>query len=90
MFILLIVSTLLLHLLILYFIRAVASFFLYQILGYATFAGLGIMIISIPINNGLAVRFYKLEQKQMMNKDSRMKLMDEILGGIKVVKLYAW
>lgn len=31
-----------------------------------------------------------LQAKQMKFKDSRIKLMSEILGGIKVLKLYAW
>ena len=32
----------------------------------------------------------KLETKQLAAKDSRLKLMSEILNGIKVLKLYAW
>lgn len=31
-----------------------------------------------------------LQVEQMKFKDSRIKLMSEILGGIKVLKLYAW
>lgn len=31
-----------------------------------------------------------LQVEQMKFKDSRLKLMSEILGGIKVLKLYAW
>ena len=33
-------------------------------------------------------RRYQLEQ--MLNKDKRVKLMNEILGGVKVLKLYGW
>ncbi|RKO93430.1 hypothetical protein BDK51DRAFT_7718, partial [Blyttiomyces helicus] len=31
-----------------------------------------------------------LNKMQMKNKDSRTRLMDELLNGIKVIKLYAW
>lgn len=31
-----------------------------------------------------------LQKRQMANKDSRIKLMNEILSGIRVIKLYAW
>ena len=32
----------------------------------------------------------KFQLKQMKLKDKRIKMMNEILGGIKVLKLYAW
>ncbi|KAI9598139.1 hypothetical protein BDF19DRAFT_433612 [Syncephalis fuscata] len=42
--------------------------------------------------SALAVATYlrSLQLQQMKNKDQRTKLMDEILSGIKVIKLYAW
>ncbi|KAJ3054695.1 hypothetical protein HK097_001102 [Rhizophlyctis rosea] len=64
--------------------------FLYQTLGVAIFAGVGIMILMIPINIVLATRSRALNKVQMGNKDSRTKLVDELLNGIKVIKLYAW
>lgn len=53
-------------------------------------AGLAVMIILIPINAVLANKLKNLQIRQMKNKDDRIKLMNEILGGIKVLKLYAW
>ncbi|KAI3644541.1 hypothetical protein MP228_010705 [Amoeboaphelidium protococcarum] len=67
-----------------------ALYFLYQSMGPSIFAGVAVMIIMIPVNAALAVRMRKLHRAQMLNKDGRMKLMDEILNGIKVIKLYAW
>lgn len=54
------------------------------------FAGVAVMIVMIPVNGFLAARMRVLQKRQMLNKDGRMKLMDEILCGIKVIKLYAW
>jgi len=54
------------------------------------FAGVGVMILMIPIN-GLIARLMKTLQKvQMANKDSRTRLMTEILNNMKSIKLYAW
>ncbi|XP_065338923.1 multidrug resistance-associated protein 1 isoform X7 [Cloeon dipterum] len=69
---------------------ALSLYFLYQILGPSVFAGLAVMIILIPVNGYIANRIKTLQIKQMKNKDQRVKLMNEILSGIKVLKLYAW
>uniref|UniRef100_A0A665WUG6 ATP-binding cassette, sub-family C (CFTR/MRP), member 3 n=1 Tax=Echeneis naucrates TaxID=173247 RepID=A0A665WUG6_ECHNA len=57
-----------------------ALYFLWQNLGPSVLAGVAVMIMLIPFN---AV-------EQMQYKDARIKLMNEILNGIKVLKLYAW
>lgn len=63
---------------------------LYQLVGWAMFAGVGAMLLSVPIN-GFVAKFMKtLQKKQMKNKDARTKLMTEILGNMKSIKLYAW
>jgi len=67
-----------------------ALYLLYETLGPAVFAGLLVMISLIPFNAWLANKMKGLQQIQMKNKDGRIKLMDEILAGIKVIKLYAW
>jgi ABC-type bacteriocin/lantibiotic exporter with double-glycine peptidase domain len=48
------------------------------------------MVLMIPVNAILATRSRALNKRQMGNKDARTKLMDEVLSGIKVIKLYAW
>lgn len=48
------------------------------------------MIILIPVNGFIANKIKTLQIRQMKNKDERVKLMNEILSGIKVLKLYAW
>ncbi|KAK9767152.1 hypothetical protein K7432_003275 [Basidiobolus ranarum] len=69
---------------------ALSLYFLYQTLGPSVFAGVGVMILSIPLNGLLARKMQALQKAQMKNKDSRIKLTDELLNGIKVIKLYAW
>nr|XP_008197317.1 PREDICTED: multidrug resistance-associated protein 1 isoform X4 [Tribolium castaneum] len=67
-----------------------ALYFLWNILGPAVLAGLAVMIILIPVNGYIANKVKVLQIKQMKNKDERVKLMNEVLSGIKVLKLYAW
>ncbi|XP_055920592.1 multidrug resistance-associated protein 1-like [Eupeodes corollae] len=67
-----------------------ALYFLWELLGIAVLSGFIVMIILIPINLVVASRAKKLQVKQMKYKDERVKLMNEILAGIKVLKLYAW
>lgn len=69
---------------------ALALYFLWQLLGVAVLSGVGIMVLMVPINGFLAAYSKKLQTRQMKHKDERIKLMNEILGGMKVLKLYAW
>lgn len=69
---------------------SLAIYFLWQILGPSVLAGLFVMIVLIPVNGVIANKAKNLQIKQMKNKDERVKLMNEILNGIKVLKLYAW
>uniref|UniRef100_A0A182NES5 ABC-type glutathione-S-conjugate transporter n=1 Tax=Anopheles dirus TaxID=7168 RepID=A0A182NES5_9DIPT len=71
-------------------IIALCIYLLYELLGPAVFAGLGVMVIMIPITGFIATRMRDLQVEQMEIKDERVKKMNEILGGIKVLKLYAW
>ncbi|XP_045534713.1 multidrug resistance-associated protein 1 isoform X4 [Papilio machaon] len=69
---------------------ALALYFLWGILGPSVLAGLAVMIVLIPVNGLIANRVKTLQIKQMKYKDERVKLMNEVLNGIKVLKMYAW
>ncbi|KAI9760216.1 MAG: exo-1,3-beta-glucanase [Chaenotheca gracillima] len=63
---------------------------LYQLVGYSMFAGVGAMILMIPVNGLIAKLMKTLQKQQMKNKDARTRLMTEILNNMKSIKLYAW
>ncbi|XP_033149992.1 LOW QUALITY PROTEIN: multidrug resistance-associated protein 1 [Drosophila busckii] len=67
-----------------------ALYFLWLQLGPSVLAGLAVMIIMIPLNGVIASRIKTYQIRQMKYKDERVKLMNEVLSGIKVLKLYAW
>uniref|UniRef100_A0A8C6DPK2 Uncharacterized protein n=1 Tax=Moschus moschiferus TaxID=68415 RepID=A0A8C6DPK2_MOSMO len=63
---------------------------LWQELGPAVLAGVAILVFVIPMNALVANRMKKLKKNQRKNKDKQIKLLNEILHGIKILKLYAW
>nr|XP_046232338.1 ATP-binding cassette sub-family C member 3 isoform X2 [Scatophagus argus] len=67
-----------------------ALYFLWQNLGPSVLAGVAVMVMLIPFNAVIAMKTRAYQVEQMQHKDSRIKLMNEILNGIKVLKLYAW
>jgi len=69
---------------------ALCSYFMYQELGASIFAGVALMVATIPLNGFVAGLGRKYQLEQMKAKDKRVKLMNEILGGVKVLKLYGW
>ena len=69
---------------------ALATYFMYEELGWPAFVGVAILFVSMPLNGFLAGLMRKFQLQQMKLKDKRIKMMNEILGGIKVLKLYAW
>ena len=48
------------------------------------------MAVMVPVNSVVSTLQKSLIYAQMRNKDRRSRLMDEILNGMKVLKLYAW
>lgn len=48
------------------------------------------MLVLVPFSVFVSNQVEALQAHEMEKKDDRIKLMNEILGGIKVLKLYAW
>uniref|UniRef100_A0A0D9R8Q9 Multidrug resistance-associated protein 1-like n=1 Tax=Chlorocebus sabaeus TaxID=60711 RepID=A0A0D9R8Q9_CHLSB len=67
-----------------------AIYLLWQELGPAVLAGVAVLVFVIPINALAATKIKKLKKNQRKNKDKQIKLLKEILHGIKILKLYAW
>ncbi|XP_036164279.1 multidrug resistance-associated protein 1 [Myotis myotis] len=67
-----------------------ALYFLWLNLGPSILAGVAVMILMVPLNAVMAMKTKTYQVAHMKSKDSRIKLMNEILNGIKVLKLYAW
>uniref|UniRef100_A0A665VH35 ATP-binding cassette, sub-family C (CFTR/MRP), member 2 n=1 Tax=Echeneis naucrates TaxID=173247 RepID=A0A665VH35_ECHNA len=64
--------------------------FLWLELGPSVLAGLAVMVLMVPVNGLLATKARKIQIENMKYKDKRLKIINEILNGIKILKLYAW
>ncbi|XP_023610594.1 canalicular multispecific organic anion transporter 1 [Myotis lucifugus] len=65
-------------------------YFLWIELGPSVLAGVGVMLLLIPVNGIIATKNKGIQAKNMNKKDKRLKIMNEILNGIKILKYFAW
>lgn len=68
----------------------IAVALLYDYIGLSALIGLFFTVISVPIQGALLTKQIKLRKASFGITDKRVKLMNEILQGIKAVKFYAW
>ncbi|XP_015735755.1 multidrug resistance-associated protein 1-like isoform X2 [Coturnix japonica] len=67
-----------------------AVVFLWKELGPSVLAGVAVLLLVIPINALIAAKVKCLKKCQMKYSDQQVKLLSEMLHGIKILKLYAW
>ncbi|PAV73684.1 hypothetical protein WR25_18845 isoform A [Diploscapter pachys] len=67
-----------------------ALFFLWHLLGVSVMSGMLVMLMLFPVNFVITMVIRKWQIEQMHLKDERTKMVNEVLNGIKVIKLYAW
>ncbi|XP_024411181.2 ATP-binding cassette sub-family C member 2 [Desmodus rotundus] len=65
-------------------------YFIWIELGPSVLAGVGVMLLLIPVNGIIAIKSKAIQAKNMKRKDQRLKIMNEILNGIKILKYFAW
>ncbi|UPX12550.1 Transporter of the ATP-binding cassette (ABC) [Ascochyta rabiei] len=68
----------------------VAVVLLYRILGYSSIAGIGMMIILLPINMYVASQFSKIQKLILAATDARIHTTNEVLTNIRIIKYFAW
>ncbi|KAL4852933.1 Multidrug resistance-associated protein 1 [Chlorella vulgaris] len=57
---------------------------------WATFIGLGILLITTPITSIFMKKIVGYRREMLKHTDQRVKLMNQLLVGIRVLKMYAW
>jgi ABC-type multidrug transport system fused ATPase/permease subunit len=68
----------------------VCLYLIYQQMNVATFVGLGLILILMPLNGVVFGVLNMLRRKKVLITDIRVKLMNEVLAGIRILKYYAW
>ncbi|KAJ8985380.1 hypothetical protein NQ317_007536 [Molorchus minor] len=69
---------------------AVTLYLLYSLVGVSFVAGVVFSVILIPVNKVIANKIGQLSTKLMEQKDSRVRVITEVLRGMKAIKLYVW
>ncbi|KAF9974092.1 Canalicular multispecific organic anion transporter 2 [Actinomortierella ambigua] len=69
---------------------AVALWLLYQQIGWSVFVGLATIFVMMPFQALVAKFYQKAKTQKLEAMDARIRIMNEILSGIKIVKLYGW
>ncbi|CAB4062685.1 ABCC10 [Lepeophtheirus salmonis] len=72
------------------FQMVVTLYLLHQQVGVSSFVGVGFAILMIPINKVIATKIGSLSGHMMSAKDDRVKIIAEIIEGIRVIKYYCW
>lgn len=68
----------------------IAVIILWKHIGVAAIAGLATMIAFIPFNAFFTSKNYKIKKTRLKYQDIRIKMLNEILSGIRVIKFYGW
>ncbi|XP_056646549.1 probable multidrug resistance-associated protein lethal(2)03659 [Diorhabda sublineata] len=68
----------------------VCTYFMYQEVGVAAVIGVLVVIAFVPLQAYLGRMISVLRMKTALRTDERVRLMNEILSGIQVIKMYAW
>ncbi|KAK7042717.1 ATP-dependent bile acid permease [Favolaschia claudopus] len=69
---------------------AIATAFLYNMLGVSCLFGLGAVLLFLPLNHFAGKSVSKYQSNLMKSRDERMGLMNEVLGAIRMLKYMGW
>ena len=68
----------------------IALILIYRQVGNATWVGIGFMFVLVPVNGVVFSNVSKMRRKVLKYSDARVKIVNEILGGIRIIKYYGW
>ncbi|KAF8888549.1 multidrug resistance-associated ABC transporter [Infundibulicybe gibba] len=69
---------------------AIGTIFLYRLLGVSCFFGLAVACLLLPMNHFAGKIAMGAQENLMKARDERVSLMNELLGGIRMLKFMAW
>lgn len=68
----------------------IALILIFKQVGNATWVGVAYMVFLAPVNVWVFAVVGKMRRKVLRHSDARVKTMNEILTGIRIIKFYAW
>ncbi|KAJ4000261.1 hypothetical protein F5050DRAFT_1804229 [Lentinula boryana] len=64
--------------------------FLYAVLGWSCFVGLGVIIISFPLPGMIARYVQRAQEKRLKKTDARVQSVSESMNVLRMIKLFGW
>lgn len=68
----------------------IAIVLLYRVLGFSSFAGIGLMVLILPVNVWIARSFRDIQNDILSKTDARIHTTNEVLQNIRIIKYFAW
>lgn len=68
----------------------IALYFLSQQLGWSTVAAVLVVVAMIPVTKLISSRMKQIQTRVSKYRDERVKVVNEVLSGMKVIKIQAW
>ena len=65
----------------------IALFMLYQELGFSAFVALALIVVMMPLQKFVVGKFQKMQKKLKEIRDERIKLVNEMIKSINVIKV---
>ncbi|KAJ7693691.1 P-loop containing nucleoside triphosphate hydrolase protein, partial [Mycena rosella] len=64
--------------------------FLYQVLGWSAFVGMGVMVLLFPLPGYVAKLVQTVQQERLKRTDSRVQTVTETMNVLRMIKLFGW
>ncbi|KAJ7501621.1 hypothetical protein B0H11DRAFT_2275231 [Mycena galericulata] len=64
--------------------------FLYQVLGWSAFVGMGVMVLLFPLPGYVANLVQTVQQQHLKRTDSRVQVVTETMNMLRMIKLFGW
>lgn len=69
---------------------AIATTFLYKLLGWSAFVGIGPAIVLMPLQQRATVYSYANNKELLKARDKRVTVLNELITSIRFIKFFAW
>ncbi|KAJ3895455.1 P-loop containing nucleoside triphosphate hydrolase protein [Lentinula edodes] len=64
--------------------------FLYKLLGWSAFVGLGLTLVMVPITGTATKSLHSVQHEKMKKTDSRVQIFTDVVNVLRMVKLFGW
>ncbi|KAK7064563.1 ATP-binding cassette transporter [Favolaschia claudopus] len=64
--------------------------FLYQVLGWSSFVGMGMMVLLFPLPGYVAKMVQTVQQQRLKKTDARVQAVTETMNVLRMIKLFGW